>query len=171
MEVEIKYGDKWKGVPKVIAFYHVISSYFTMFLLQGVNINRCQSGLFYLTPSLMYHSVACLLVKVHQFFALQTLCKATCKTLITENIEEYLVNYRKYIPATWEKVSTHSPIGCEEVAYDRHSGGTYMTNLIHLLTSNHTAVDMVDLDWLDRPGTLQPTIILCVLFIYSAYSR
>ena len=115
----MKYGDKWIGVPKVITFYHVISSYFAMFLLQEVNINRCQSGLFYLTLSLMYHSVACLLVKVKQFFALWTLHKATCKTLITDNIEKYLVNYSKYIPATWEKVSSQSATGCEEVAYGR----------------------------------------------------
>ena len=59
MEVEIKYRDKWIGVRKVIAFDHVICSYFAVFLLQGVNMNQRQSGLFYLAPSLMY--VVCLL--------------------------------------------------------------------------------------------------------------
>ena len=49
------------------------------------------------------------------------------------------------------------------------NGGTYMTNLIRLLTSNHTAVDTVDLDWLDRPGTLQPTIILCALYLFHLF--
>ena len=52
--------DNCNSFGKPITFYHVIWSYFDKFLLQGVNRNWHQSGLFYLAPSLTLGG--CLLV-------------------------------------------------------------------------------------------------------------
>ena len=43
---------KFNGFGKFATLYHSICRYLSKFLLQGVNINWRQSGLFYLEPSL-----------------------------------------------------------------------------------------------------------------------
>ena len=60
MEVEIKCQDNETVSQSVWHFIAWFTAYFTVFLLEGVNINWCQSELLYLAPNLMY--VECLLV-------------------------------------------------------------------------------------------------------------
>ena len=60
VKVEKRSCGIWEGFAKVIPFYHVTCSNFSGFMLQGVDGNRRQSSVFYLTASLICGG--CLLV-------------------------------------------------------------------------------------------------------------
>ena len=91
VKVEKRFCGIWEGFAKVITFYHVTCSNFSGFVLQGVDGNRHQSSVFYLTASLICGG--CLLVNYQksifscgnpnscQEIAIYELEKLTCRKI------------------------------------------------------------------------------------------